>query len=158
MRPTTREWLTFAQKDLVNCERILGDAFLTNIVAFHAQQAVEKSFKAIIEEYEIGFIRTHDLIRLLETVRPHITFDLNEDMIAALNEVYIDSRYPGEFGLLPHGNPTVEDANEFYRFAQNLFEQISVLLEQDVEHPEDMEKAEEGESDERTTSINSTTD
>jgi HEPN domain-containing protein len=52
MRATTRDWLTFAQKDLVNCERILDDEFLTNIVAFHAQQALEKGFKAIIEEFE----------------------------------------------------------------------------------------------------------
>jgi HEPN domain-containing protein len=85
MKPTTHEWLNFAQKDLANCERIPHDEFLTNIVAFHSQQAVEKSFKAIIEEYEIGFIRTHDLIRLAETVRPQLTFTLDDEMIATLD-------------------------------------------------------------------------
>jgi hypothetical protein len=25
-----------------------------------------------------------------------------------INEVYIDSRYPGDLGLLPHGKPTIE--------------------------------------------------
>jgi HEPN domain-containing protein len=145
MKVTTHEWLTFAQKDLVNCERILDDAFLTNIVAFHAQQAIEKSLKAIIEEYELGFIRTHDLIRLSAIVRPHITFDLDEDMIATINEVYIDSRYPGEFGVLPHGNPTREDAERFYRFAQNVFDQICVLLERGGQ---DLGEREEQDSDE----------
>lgn len=58
MKPVTHEWLIFAQKDLAGCERMRGDDFLTTIVSFHAQQAVEKSFKAIIEEFELGFIRT----------------------------------------------------------------------------------------------------
>lgn len=124
MKPTTREWLNFAEKDLVSCERILDDEFLTNIVAFHAQQVVEKSLKAVIEEYELGFIRTHDLLRLAETVRSHLPFTLDDEMIATLNEVYINSRYPGEFGLLPHGNPSIEDAEHFAQFARCLFDQL----------------------------------
>jgi HEPN domain-containing protein len=154
MRATTRDWLTFAQKDLVNCERILDDEFLTNIVAFHAQQAVEKGFKAIIEEFELGFIRTHDLIRLSEIVEPHIPFEFDENMLATLNEVYIVSRYPGELGILPHGNPTTEDAHRFYRFAQDIFERIQAyLLEQsDVEQTEEQNDdppvEEEGDSNE----------
>ena len=142
MKPTTHEWLTFAQKDLLNCERILPDSFLTNIVAFHAQQSVEKCFKAIIEEYELGFIRTHDLLRLSALVRPYLTFELAEDVLAAVNEAYIDARYPGEFGLLPHGNPNQEDATRFYQFARNIFEQIVELLGQNNEEPDASEKEE----------------
>lgn len=33
--------------DWINCERILDDEFLTAIVAFPSQQAVEKSFEVI---------------------------------------------------------------------------------------------------------------
>ena len=50
MKASTQEWLDFAKADLLNCERILDDEFLTSIVAFHSQQAIEKCFKAIIEE------------------------------------------------------------------------------------------------------------
>ncbi len=128
MKPITREWLTFAQKDLANCERILEDEFLTNIVAFHAQQAVEKSFKAVIEEYALKFIKTHDVIRLAEVVRPHLPFELDDELLASVNEVYIDSRYPGEFGLLPFGDPTLADAKLFYQFAKDLFTQIHEFL------------------------------
>ena len=32
---------------------------------------------------------------------------------------YIDSRYPGDMGLLPYGKPTLEDAKEFHEFALN---------------------------------------
>jgi HEPN domain-containing protein len=42
----TKEWLYFAYSDILTCERILYDEMLSNIVAFHAQQAIEKSFKA----------------------------------------------------------------------------------------------------------------
>jgi HEPN domain-containing protein len=50
MRAKTKQWLEFAQTDLRSCENNLNDEFVTNVVAFHAQQAVEKTFKALIEE------------------------------------------------------------------------------------------------------------
>lgn len=55
MKLVTKEWLDFALTDLKNCEKIVEDKFLTNIVAFHSQQAIEKCLKAVIEEYEIEF-------------------------------------------------------------------------------------------------------
>lgn len=128
MKPITREWLKAAQKDLAGCRKLSGDHFLTNIVSFHAQQALEKSFKAIIEEYELGFIRTHDLIKLYETIKQYLNFDLDMDMVKALNELYISARYPGEFGLLPDGDPSAEDAGAFYEFAQDTFEIIEAML------------------------------
>ena len=136
MKPITCEWLTFAQKDLASCEKMRDDDFLTNVVSFHAQQAIEKSFKAVIEEFELGFIRTHDLIKLYETVKNHLKFDIDLEMVKKLNELYISVRYPGEFGLLPYGDPTIEDATVFYDFAKGTFEQIQATLEQDAENDE----------------------
>ncbi|RMI05030.1 MAG: HEPN domain-containing protein, partial [Calditrichaeota bacterium] len=98
MKLITREWLIFAQKDVASCERLLGDEFLTNVVAFHAQQAVEKCLKALVEEFEVGFIKTHDLIKLYGSVASYLDFELDLDMLKKLNEVYVDARYPGEFG------------------------------------------------------------
>lgn len=50
MKPVTREWLNRAKDDLDVIDEIIGHQHLTNMVAFHAQQAVEKIFKAIVEE------------------------------------------------------------------------------------------------------------
>jgi HEPN domain-containing protein len=111
-----------------------GDSFLTNIVSFHAQQAVEKSFKAVIEEFELGFIRTHDLIKLYEIVKNHLKFDVDLEMVKKLNELYVSVRYPGEFGLLPYGDPTIDDATGFYDFAKGVFEKVQDMLEQDAEN------------------------
>ena len=69
MKASTQEWLDFAKADLHNCERILDDEFLTSIVAFHSQQAVEKCFKAMIEEKNLAVPHIHSLIRLYEDNR-----------------------------------------------------------------------------------------
>lgn len=103
---------------------------MTHITAFHAQQCVEKAMKAILEEYEIDYPKIHKLVKL-KTLVPVELKDIDEDMLFILDDLYIESRYPGELGLLPNGKPTLEDAKEFYQFAQQLFNQICVILEFD---------------------------
>ena len=109
------EWLKAALLDLKNIEKIIDDAYLTPIAAFHAQQAIEKSLKAIIEYEKIEISKTHNLKRLYKKIE-HI-IELDKNRLDFINELYIDSRYPGDMGLLPYGKPTLEDAREFYEFA-----------------------------------------
>jgi len=40
-------------------------------------------------------------------------------------------------GLLPHGKPTLENAKEFYEFAQDIFNQVCIILDID---PEEIKK------------------
>jgi len=129
MKKTSEQWLNAAEDDLRVVARIASDEQLTHMVAFHSQQCIEKSLKAIIEEYELGHIRVHNLGRLFEIVRPKATFDADVVLIEKLDKLYLDARYPGELGLLPYGKPTREDAQRFYRFAQSLYEQIKGTLE-----------------------------
>ena len=42
-----KEWLKSAYSDLRNIHYIINDAFLSHMVAFHSQQAIEKSLKVI---------------------------------------------------------------------------------------------------------------
>ena len=44
MRAFTKEWLKASNDDLLTIGKLLNDAHLTHIVAFHAQQSIEKSF------------------------------------------------------------------------------------------------------------------
>ena len=60
MKLISEEWLKKAQEDLDVVGEIISKEHLTNMVAFHSQQAVEKTLKAIIEEFEIGFEKTHN--------------------------------------------------------------------------------------------------
>ena len=50
MKATTQQWLDLAKTDLRSCQNNLLDDYVTNIVAFHSQQAVEKVLKALLEE------------------------------------------------------------------------------------------------------------
>lgn len=108
-------WLEAAKDDLDTITYLIDDEHLTNIVAFHAHQAVEKSLKALIEYNEIPLRKTHNLERLYNHIDEQIRLDYN--MLEFLNELYIESRYLGDMGLLPNGKPTLEEAKNFYMFA-----------------------------------------
>jgi len=64
MRRFTKEWLKASYDDLLTIYEIKGIEHLTHIAAFHAQQSIEKSLKALIEEYEIDIPKTHNLSKL----------------------------------------------------------------------------------------------
>ena len=129
MKLITKEWLDRAKDDLDVIEQITAQEHLTNMIAFHSQQAVEKIFKSIVEEFEIGFIKTHKLETLLDTVKDYISFDVDKEFIKRLDEVYINARYPTDLGLLPNGKPSTEDAKKFYEFAKNIYSNVKNILE-----------------------------
>jgi HEPN domain-containing protein len=68
MKPITEEWLKKAREDLDVVLEIISREHLTGMAAFHSQQAVEKTLKGVIEEFEIGFMKTHNLERLLGVI------------------------------------------------------------------------------------------
>lgn len=108
MKNTTKDWLSAAQDDIKSMSLLLKNPDLTNIVAFHAQQAIEKSLKALMEESEIEFIKTHNLKTLLASTNTNL--NINKRVFTELDQLYLDSRYPGDIGLMPFGKPSMEDA------------------------------------------------
>jgi HEPN domain-containing protein len=54
MKLTTKEWLSLAEDDLISAKKLMDEIRLTNIVAFHCQQCIEKGLKALIEETHFG--------------------------------------------------------------------------------------------------------
>lgn len=115
--------------DLGSIEQILPREDLTPVVAFHAQQCVEKCFKAVLEEHAQKVPREHSTLKLYGLVQKHIALKVDPEILTDLDDLYIESRYPGALGLLPNGRPTREDGERFYRFAQNLYQQIGRTLE-----------------------------
>jgi HEPN domain-containing protein len=95
MKKATNEWFISAESDLLLIKEILGIEDLTHLSAFHAQQTVEKSFKAVIEEFDLGFIKTHSLETLYNLVKKKLPGQLDIDILILLDQLYIDSRYPG---------------------------------------------------------------
>jgi len=121
-----KEWLKSSSFDLENISYIIEVEHLTGVVAFHAQQAIEKSLKAYLAYNEIDIPKTHKLQNLLGKV--DIEFEVDDNILQLMDKLYIDSRYPGDLGLLPYGQPTLEDAKEFYESAQTVFEKICRVI------------------------------
>lgn len=127
MKTITRVWLNAANDDLIAMEVMHGREEITNMVAFHAQQAIEKSFKAVVEEFNLGNLKTHHLESLYSKIVPVIS-GFNETILAELDTVYIEARYPGDLGLMPHGKPSIEEADIYHQEALRIKEQIEAFL------------------------------
>ena len=124
----TRDWLLSAEMDLRSIERVLDDEFLAPVACFHAQQCVEKSLKAILEEKGVRYPKTHDILQLYGLVSKIVVLELDMRTLQVLNDLYIDARYPEELGLLPYGRPSLDDAQQFYEFAAEVYRKALELV------------------------------
>ena len=113
MRPLTKGWLKAAQDDLLTIEEIKKNALLTYIVTFHSQQCIEKTMKVVLKENQIEIPKIHKLKQLLRLL-PLQNINMDDRMLKTLDQLYIESRYPGDFGLLPNGKPTLDNARVLY--------------------------------------------
>ncbi len=127
MKQITKDWLTAAEDDLLSAKKLVSEARLTNIVAFHCQQCLEKCFKGIIEEQNRQSVKSHDLLRLRNIVGIQLS-EPETILLATINEVYIDARYPGDLGLMPHGKPTTSEALNFIHFCETLFNRLKLKI------------------------------
>jgi len=124
MKKPARAWLDSAHDDLAVVAAILNRDDLTHMVAFHCQQAVEKSFKAVLEEHGKAVPRVHDLITLHNQAEEHVKLEVDSGLLKQLNELYIDSRYPYDLGLLPGGKPPKELSQKMHCLAQEVYDTI----------------------------------
>lgn len=129
MKTSTKQWLEFAQTDLRSCENNMNDEFVTNVVAFHAQQSVEKAFKALIEEKGIRMSRIHNLTRLFALTEPFLISPIDEIELEMLDNVYTSSRYPGEIGLISTGKPTLKESIELFEIARKIYDILLLSIE-----------------------------
>lgn len=82
----------------------------------------------MIEEQDKPSIKSHDLLRL--QLNANIQLSGSETiMLSMINEVYIDTRYPGDLGLLPHGKPTISEMETFIQSCETLFYRIKDQLD-----------------------------
>jgi len=108
MKELTEEWIRKAEKDyLVAVREFNAIPPEYDAVCFHFQQCVEKYLKAILQENEVFFEKTHDLDVLAEKCRvflPEIS-DFKIILIELLSFA-VEVRYPGK-------EATEEDAKDF---------------------------------------------
>jgi HEPN domain-containing protein len=132
MKKQAKEWIKFAKTDLQATIALITEENLSPVAAFHTQQCVEKSLKALLELNNKKVPRTHDLIKLLQRIEEekiNINMKINEEVLDQISQVYIDTRYPADFGLLPEGKPSINKVKEFLDEAESIFNQTVQLIE-----------------------------
>jgi len=132
VRRLAGDWLAKAAVDLLVCERLLGQgAAFFETVAFHAQQAAEKSLKALLVARQVEFPKTHDIARLVELVTPG-----DERLAEALADAAeltpfgVEYRYPGEYAPV-----TAEAANACVSLARKVHDEMSKQLSSEDVRP-----------------------
>ena len=118
------DWLKSAEFDIRNNQYIIEDKALTGVVAFHAQQVIEKSLKAFLEYKKKTVPKEHSLLKLYSICKNDLSFDIEEDLLIILSKLYLDTRYPGNFGLLPNGLPDINDSKYYSQSAIDIFNKI----------------------------------
>jgi len=116
-----RSWRVKSDHDLKACKQLLqADDPLVEIIAFHAQQSVEKALKAfLISRKCFDFPKTHDLGRLLDLAESFEAELASLDSIIELTPYAVEMRYPES---LDWSNDI--DANEYVLLAENSCKKI----------------------------------
>ena len=120
------EWIEKADHDLGSAKIIylhLPEYFDT--IAFHCQQAVEKYLKAMLVFYKIDFLRSHDLIYLLELLSRKIDIDEARFKKAfTLNNFGVQIRYPNKIIRLTKEEleTAIQISEEFRAFSVKIIE------------------------------------
>jgi len=98
-----KEWLEKGIGDFLAAQRVMqGHPLLTEIAAFHCQQAVEKALKAYLVQNNESFEKVHELQLLCDLcAKLDPTFSTLRDPAGKLNPYAVTLRDPGERDITP---------------------------------------------------------
>ncbi|MCX6271557.1 MAG: HEPN domain-containing protein [Bacteroidetes bacterium] len=94
-----RNWLFKANEDIAVIKQLASETpeLFTGAICYHAQQAVEKYFKAFLVFHDIDFKKVHDLDYLLTLCIGIDRSDLEQIKLESLNDYGVSVRYPDDF-------------------------------------------------------------
>ncbi|MCX6905092.1 MAG: HEPN domain-containing protein [Verrucomicrobia bacterium] len=102
MKQATREWVRCAEEDFDVAAALLRrrTKIAASSIGFHAQQCVEKYFKARLEEAGLNPPKTHDLVALLQLLLPvEPLWASFAPALRRLNDYAVKFRYPGQVAM-----------------------------------------------------------
>jgi HEPN domain-containing protein len=95
MKRQTAPWVRKAEDDLAGAPLAALTPPLRDLVCFHCQQAVEKYFKALLQELGAVLPMTHDLDSLVALLLPHdASLAPLRRPVDSLTQYAVDYRYP----------------------------------------------------------------
>jgi len=90
------DWLRHAASDLELAQVERTPVILLEGLCFHAQQAAEKSLKAVLIAHDIAFPKTHNIRTLLDHIPRNLTVPDEIEAAAGLTDYAVLARYPAE--------------------------------------------------------------
>ncbi len=125
----SKQWLKFALDDLQAAE-VLQEADMFTLAAYHLQQAVEKSLKAVVV-YKIGYLsrdyKTHNISVLIECLRKEgIEIPDYVQKSEHLTDFAFTTRYPDDY--VPVSKTEYEEA---YQIAKRVFNWAKIMIAED---------------------------
>lgn len=131
-------WLRYAEDNLKTVRLCIIEALFLPAVQ-NAQQAAEKSLKALSLARQLPLRKTHSIFTLrqdLENAGIHI--DLSEDECDLLDSIYLPSKYPLG-GVLPEFEPDVDLAKNCLKIAEKTLNLVRTRLAENDEQNSDEE-------------------
>lgn len=123
MKPLTREWVEKAEEDFLSAQREYRARHRPNYNAacFFAQQCIEKYLKARLQEAEIEFGKTHDLVKLLELlVSAEPLWNSYRPAFRFITAYAVEFRYPGENADKQEASEAIKICRSFCRAIRNM--------------------------------------
>ena len=125
------DWLRRAHSDLSLASIALPQGVLYSELCFHAQQAAEKSIKAVLIHHGIEFRKVHDLDYLITLLPLQAPLPPEAEDIVGLTGYAVMFRYPGDYEDI-----TVEEYREAIQLAQIVYSwAVRILHANDDEEP-----------------------
>ena len=90
-------WLRYAREDLQAAEELITAGITQRNTCFLAQQAAEKSIKAILVFRQVDFPKSHDLDALINLMPKGWTVKEQSWDASALSQWAVEARYPGDW-------------------------------------------------------------
>ncbi|MSQ97380.1 MAG: HEPN domain-containing protein [Gemmataceae bacterium] len=118
-------WVVKAENDLRTAVHTLtlGQEAPPDTICFHAQQCIEKYFKAVLVLRGISFPKTHDLHTLMTLLPLDCRPTLDEVYQERLTEYATVARYPDEIA-----DPSLAEARKAVATARRVRKEVRCLL------------------------------
>lgn len=116
-------WLSYAKSDLALAKAQSVSGVMREALCFHAQQAVEKSIKAVLVYNEVSFPKIHSIERLIDLLPSGVPRSSELIASAGLTAFATAFRYPGEEEPVTH---------EEYEMAVNLADAVIKWAEENI--------------------------
>jgi HEPN domain-containing protein len=96
-----------------------GSCLDLDIVMFHLQQSIEKSFKAYLSKIKVIFPKTHDLEHLNNLILVSgLQLPVDIDILYELNDYAVEGRYATILD-------DIEKMDDYFLLAENIFIEIT---------------------------------